>query len=191
MAAAVNSTNSGHRSFAKLTERDGMPAASPRRPHARRMAATSTIGGTTMLNHSLTSTLDRMMTLNRALDEAFTTNGASPETARLWVPAIDLLEKKDAYVVRAELPGVERSNIEITLEKSVLTISGQKSAMTEGRDEEIRVFAAERVAGAFSRSLRMPEHIDGDKIEAEYKDGLLTVTIPKAEVAQPRKIELK
>jgi HSP20 family protein len=144
-----------------------------------------------MLNSSLTSTLDRMMTLNRALDEAFTTNGKSPDTARLWVPAIDLFEKKDAYVVRAELPGVDRSNIEITFEKNILTVSGQKHALLEGRDEEIRVFAAERVSGGFSRSLRMPEHIDGDKIEAEYKDGLLTVTIPKAEVAQPRKIELK
>jgi HSP20 family protein len=144
-----------------------------------------------MLNRSMTNTLDRMLTLNRALDEAFTNSVNGNEAARLWVPAIDLFEKKDAYVVRAELPGVERSNIEITFEKSVLTISGQKPALTEGRDEEIRVFAAERVSGSFSRSLRMPEHIDGDRIEAEYRDGLLTVTIPKAEIAQPRRIELK
>jgi HSP20 family protein len=141
-------------------------------------------------HRSMTTTLDRMLTLNRALDDAFT-NSAGTETARTWVPAIDLFEKKDAYVVRAELAGVERSNIEITFEKNVLTISGQKSAMSEARSEEIRVFAAERVIGSFSRSLRMPEHIDGEKIEAEYKDGLLTVTIPKAAVAQPRKIELK
>jgi HSP20 family protein len=144
-----------------------------------------------MLNRSMTSTLDRMLTLNRALDEAFTNSAAGTEAARMWVPAIDLFEKKDAYVVRAELPGVERSNIEITFEKNVLTISGQKGPMLEGRDEEIRVFAAERVSGAFSRSLRMPEHINGDAIDAEYKDGLLTITIPKAEVAQPRKIEVK
>ena len=144
-----------------------------------------------MLNRSLTSTLDRMMTLNRALDEAFTTNGHSAEGAHLWVPAIDLFEKKDAYVVRAELPGVDRSNIEITFEKNIITISGQKAALSEGHDEEIRVFAAERVSGSFARSLRMPEYIDGDRIEAEFKDGLLTVTIPKAAVAQARKIELR
>jgi HSP20 family protein len=144
-----------------------------------------------MLNRSMNSTLDRMLTLNRALDEAFTAPANGAENPRLWVPAIDLYEKKDAYVVRAELPGVERSNVEITFEKNILTISGQKNALLEGRDEEIRVFAAERVSGSFSRSLRMPEHIDGDRIEAEYKDGLLTVTVPKAEVAQPRKIELK
>src|SRR3954463_13433843 len=144
-----------------------------------------------MLNRSMSNTLDRMLTLNRALDEAFTSSVNGTEAARLWVPAIDLFEKKDAYVVRAELPGVDRSNIEITFEKNILTVSGQKHALLEGRDEELRVLAAERVSGGFSRSLRMPEHIDGDKIEAEYKDGLLTVTIPKAEVAQPRRIELK
>lgn len=144
-----------------------------------------------MLNRSMTSTLDRMMTLNRALDEAFTAAGAGNESQRLWVPAIDLFEKKDAYVVRAELPGVDRSNIEITFEKNVLTISGQKSTQFASGDEEVRVFAAERVSGTFSRSLRMPEHIDGDNIEAEYRDGLLSITIPKAQVAQPRKIELK
>jgi HSP20 family protein len=143
-----------------------------------------------MLNRSMTTTLDRMLTLNRALDEAFT-NSANGESARVWVPAIDLIEKKDAYLVRAELAGVDRDNIEITYEKNILTISGQKSALIEAKDEELRVFAAERVSGSFSRSLRMPEYIDGDRISAEYKDGLLTITIPKAELAQPRKIEVK
>ena len=143
-----------------------------------------------MLNRSMTTTLDRMLTLNRALDEAFT-NSVHGETARVWVPAIDLVEKKDSYVVRADLPGVERANIEITFEKNILTISGQKSALLEANDEEMRVFAAERVSGSFSRSLRMPDYIDGEKIAADYKDGLLTVTIPKAEVAQARKIEVK
>ena len=143
-----------------------------------------------MLNRSMTTTLDRMLTLNRALDEAFT-NSVNGETARVWVPAIDLIEKKDSYIVRAELPGVERSNIEITFEKNILTISGQKSALLEAKDEELRVFAAERVSGSFSRSLRMPDYIDGDRISADFKDGLLTITIPKAELAQPRKIEVK
>jgi HSP20 family protein len=143
-----------------------------------------------MLNRSMTTTLDRMLTLNRALDEAFTSS-LNGETARVWVPAIDLVEKKDAYVVRAELPGVERSHIDITFEKNILTISGQKTSTIEAKDEELRVFAAERVSGSFSRSLRMPEYIDGDRISADYKDGLLTVTIPKAELAQPRRIEVK
>ena len=143
-----------------------------------------------MLNRTMTNTLDRMLTLNRALDEAFTSS-MNGETARVWVPAIDLIEKKDAYVVRAELPGVDRSGIDISFEKNILTISGQKSAMLDAKDEELRVFAAERVSGTFSRSLRMPDYIDGEKISAEHKDGLLTITIPKAELAQPRRIEVR
>jgi HSP20 family protein len=144
-----------------------------------------------MLNRSLTTTLDRMMTLNRALDEAFAGSTNGNAATRVWVPAIDLVEKKDAYVIRAELPGVDRENIDISFEKNVLTISGQKNALIEADSEELRVFAAERVSGTFSRSLRMPDYIDGEKIGAEYKDGVLTVTIPKAEIAQPRKIEVK
>src|SRR5206468_3012657 len=104
---------------------------------ATRMAATSNpFRRTTMLNRSLNSTLDRMMVLNRALDEAFT-NGASADTARVWVPAVDLIEKKDAYLARLELPGVERSSIDISFEKNVLTVGGTKPAMTEGSEEEI------------------------------------------------------
>jgi HSP20 family protein len=142
-----------------------------------------------MLNRS--NTLDRMLTLNRALEEAFTGTMTGAEAARVWVPALDLIEKKDSYVVRAELPGVDRADIDITFEKNVLTISGQKRGLPEARDEEIRVYTAERVSGSFSRSLRMPDYIDGERIAAEHKDGLLTITIPKAELAQPRKIEVR
>src|SRR4051812_30327717 len=120
-----------------------------------------------MLNRSMTTTLDRMFTLNRALDEAFS-NPVNGETSRAWVPAIDLIEKKDSYVVHAELPGVERSNIDIALEKNVLTVSGQKGTTIEATDEDLRVFVAERLSGSFSRSLRMPDHIDGEKISANY-----------------------
>jgi len=144
-----------------------------------------------MLNRTLNSTLDRMMTLNRALDEAFTSATADTETSRVWVPPIDVVEKRDAYVVHADLPGVDRSDVEITFEKNILTIGGQKAAAIVGRDEEVRVYAAERVNGGFSRSLRLPEHIDGEHISAELKNGLLTLTVPKAPLAQPRKIELK
>jgi HSP20 family protein len=142
-----------------------------------------------MLNRTMTSTIDRMMTLNQALDDAFSSSVKTND--RVWVPAIDLIETKDAYVIHADLPGVDRSSIDISLEKSILTINGRKPAAVENRDEELRVYAAERVSGAFSRALRMPDHIDGEHIEAEFKDGLLTVRVPKAAVAQPRRIEVK
>jgi HSP20 family protein len=130
-----------------------------------------------------------MLTLNRALDQAFssTSNGG-----RVWVPAIDVVEKKDAYLVYAELPGVDLSQVDISFEQNVLTIRGNKRPSIEASGEgELRVYAAERVSGTFERSLRLPEFVDGEHIGASFTNGLLTVTVPKARAAQPRRIEIK
>jgi HSP20 family protein len=139
---------------------------------------------------SLGSTLDRMMTLNRALDHAF--NSALSNGSRVWIPAIDVVEKKDAYVMYAELPGVDASQVDVSFEQNVLTIRGQKQSLTSApADGELRVYAAERVSGSFERSIRLPEFVDGERIGAEFNNGLLTVTVPKAQAAQARKIEIK
>jgi len=141
---------------------------------------------------SFNSTLDRMMSLNRVLDQAI--NGSLPteSTSRVWVPALDIVEKRDAYVVVAELPGVSQNDVELSFEQNVLTIRGQKSSLFDpSKDGELRVFTAERVSGAFERAIRLPEFVDSEKIGAELRDGLLTIMIPKATAAQPRKIEIK
>jgi HSP20 family protein len=143
-----------------------------------------------MLNtRALNSTLDRMITLNRALDHALSNslNGQS----RVWVPAIDVVEKKDAYLIYAELPGVDASQVDITFEQNVLTLRGAKKTAIEAPAEgELRVYAAERVTGSFERTIRLPEFVDGTRINAEFSNGLLTVTVPKAEAAQARKIQI-
>jgi HSP20 family protein len=139
---------------------------------------------------SLSSTLDRMITLNRALDEAFST-GLTGQ-ARAWVPAVDLVEKKDAYVLYAELPGVDASKVSVNFEQSLLTIRGAKpSPIGAAGEGEQRIYAAERVTGAFERSVRLPQFVDAERISAEFTNGVLTVTVPKAAAAQPRKIEIK
>ena len=143
-----------------------------------------------MQTRSLSSTLDRMLTLNRAIDQAFHT-GWNPES-RMWVPAIDVVEKKDAYVLYAELPGVDASQVDIKFEQNVLTLRGTKqSALAPEKDGELRVFAAERVSGSFERSLRLPEFVDAEQISAEFTNGLLTITVPKAQAAQARRIEVR
>ncbi|HEY7394075.1 MAG TPA: Hsp20/alpha crystallin family protein [Gemmatimonadaceae bacterium] len=127
-----------------------------------------------------------MITLNRAIDQAFSVG------SRTWVPAIDITETKDAYVLYADLPGVDASGVEIAFEKNVLTLKGAKpTAFQPKEDAELRVHAAERVTGKFERSVRLPEYVDGEKISAAFANGLLTVTVPKAKAAQARRIEIK
>ena len=140
-------------------------------------------------NRSLSTTLDRMMTLNRALDQAFAAHSAD---RRVWVPAIDVVEKKDAYVMYTELPGVDASSVDISFEQNVLTVRGAKrSPIDPTKQGELRVYAAERIHGEFERSVRLPEYVDGEHITAEFTNGVLTVTVPKARAAQARKIEIK
>jgi HSP20 family protein len=142
----------------------------------------------TMMNTRTLGTLDRMLTLNRALDQAF--NGVG--NARVWVPALDVAERGDAYVVHAELPGVSPEQVDLQFEQNVLTIRGTKPASFDASSEgELRVFAAERVHGGFERSVRLPEFVDAERIEANFTNGLLTITIPKAQAAQPRKITIR
>ena len=133
------------------------------------------------------SSLDRMLTLNRALDQAF--NASS--TSRVWVPALDVSERRDAYVVHAELPGVTPEHLDISFEQNVLTIRGTKAAAFDQNEEETRVFAAERVHGSFERSVRLPEFVDAEHIDASFANGLLTVTVPKGTAAQARKIAIR
>lgn len=133
------------------------------------------------------NSLDRMLTLNRAFDQAF---GAAAG-ARVWVPALDVAERGDAYVVHADLPGVSPEAVDISFEQNVLTIRGTKPASHDAQTEgEIRVFAAERVQGSFERSIRLPEFVDAEQIGATFTNGVLTVTVPKAKAAQPRKISI-
>jgi HSP20 family protein len=143
-----------------------------------------------LTTRSRQTTFDRMMTLNRALDQAFNvtfTNGS-----RVWVPAIDVVEQKDAYVMYAELPGVDASQVEISFEQNVLTVRGSKPSVVETTGEgELRVYAAERVTGSFERSIRLPEFVDGERIGASFTNGLLVITVPKAQAAQKRRIEIK
>src|SRR5918999_317266 len=145
-----------------------------------------------MTNRSLSSTLDRMWTLNHALDQALT--AGLDRTARgpqLWVPAMDVAEKADSYLINAELPGVDPSQVEINFEQNVLTIRGVKPSSFDASNGEYRVYTAERVSGEFERAVRLPDFVDSEHIEALYSHGLLRIAVPKAQAAQPRKIEIK
>jgi HSP20 family protein len=106
-----------------------------------------------------------------------------------WAPTVDIIENDSAYLVTAELPGVRKEDIHITLEEGVLTIAGERK---QEQTEKTRKFhRVERSYGSFSRSFSLPENIDAEKIEARFRDGVLAVAVAKSETARPRHIEVR
>ena len=137
-----------------------------------------------------TIALDRFLTLNRALDQAL--SGVDGAFAGNWVPPIDLAERTDAYVLSAELPGVEPATVDVGFEQNVLTIKGSRPAPVGGSDQgEVKPLSRERRYGAFERSIRFPDSVDADRITATFRHGVLTIEVPKARAALARKIEVQ
>lgn len=106
-----------------------------------------------------------------------------------WIPAMEVSETPDAYIVRVELPGVKTDDIEVTIQDDILTIKGKRERSEERKDE--RIHFVERSYGEFARSLRIPTDVKVDAVEASYKDGVLEVRLPKSEENKPRRIEVK
>ena len=142
-------------------------------------------------NRNLTSTLDRMLTLNRALDEALATNGTGSRSS-VWIPAMDIAERADGFAIQVDLPGVRPEDVELHFEQNVLTIRGTKPSVLDTKtEEEYRLHARERVSGSFERALRLPNQVDSERIEAAFVNGVLTITVPKAQAAMSRRIEIR
>ncbi|RJR41740.1 MAG: Hsp20/alpha crystallin family protein [Deltaproteobacteria bacterium] len=106
-----------------------------------------------------------------------------------WAPAVDVSETADLVVIKAEVPGMEAKDIDISLAADVLTIKGEKKSAREEKKENYHL--VERTYGSFSRSLKLPAAVDADQIEASYKQGVLTISCPKKEEAKPKAIEIK
>ena len=106
-----------------------------------------------------------------------------------WSPALDAFEDKDKYTVCIEVPGLKKDDLNVTVHDGVLTISGERK--TEKDVKEGTVHRTERYYGKFSRSVSLPSAVRADKVSAAYKDGVLTVEVPKAEEAKPKTIEVK
>ncbi len=106
-----------------------------------------------------------------------------------WLPTIDLYEDKDHLTLKAELPGMKKEDIDISLHGDVLTLSGER------KEEEVydkaETYRAERFLGKFQRTMTLPVAVDASKVQASYRDGILTVTFPKSEEAKPKQIEVK
>ena len=108
--------------------------------------------------------------------------------ARRWIPAMDLIETGEHFVLKADLPGMTQDDVNIEVENNVLTISGERK--TEHEEKHEGYYRLERATGAFSRSLTLPEGIDAEAVSATFDNGVLEVRIPKPAQAQPRKVQI-
>lgn len=131
--------------------------------------------------------------MNRVFDSFFQgrglgATGGNGSVARRWIPPMDLVEADDEYVLRADLPGLDREDLEIEVKDNVLTVSGERRAEHEDRKEGYH--RVERSFGRFSRSLDLPEGVDPSAVGADFDRGVLEVRIPKPEERQPTRIEI-
>jgi HSP20 family protein len=128
--------------------------------------------------------------MNRLFNTAFgdLPNGGTGGAARRWMPAMDLLETDEDFVLRADLPGMTESDVNIELEDNVLTVSGERKAEREDKREGF--YRMERAFGSFSRSLTLPKGVDPEAVSASFDQGVLEVRIPKPEQRKPRKISI-
>ena len=114
--------------------------------------------------------------------------GESFGRSTTWYPAVDVLEGKDAYVIRAELPGMKKEDFHLEVKDGTLTLTGERKS--EKAADGVEYCSVERVNGKFWRSFSLPETVKHDGIQATYKDGILEIQVPKAEEAKPRQIEI-
>ena len=105
-----------------------------------------------------------------------------------WAPAVDIAERKDAYAVTVELPGVKLDDLEITLEDGLLTIQGERHFTNDSSEEQYH--RVERSSGPFRRSITLPAHVEADQVNASMEDGVLRILVPKAEQAKPKRIQV-
>ena len=124
----------------------------------------------------------------RLFEDAVTRLMSEPRTGRPWSPPVDILETEDALVLRADLPDVKPEDIDVRVENNTLTVSGKRNWDSE---ETVKGWhRIERSYGEFVRSFQVPPTVDTDKVGADYKNGVLTISLPKKEGAKPRQVKV-
>lgn len=135
------------------------------------------------------SSFDRLSSLRDLFDSAFQLTSPVSGRSAGWTPALDVYENGENVTVQVELAGLKKEDFDISLEDDVLTISGERKSETEAKEGES--YRRERTYGSFRRSVTLPSPVKPDEVKAAYQDGILTVTLPKAEEAKPRKIQVE
>jgi HSP20 family protein len=130
--------------------------------------------------------------MNRLFDESFRginrTSGEEDWVGGAWAPAVDIYEQNGNIVLKAELPGIDPKDVDVKVENNILTLRGERKLDNEVKRENYH--RVERAYGTFTRSFTLPNVVDTEKIKAEYKDGLLRMTLPKKDEARPKQISI-
>ena len=130
------------------------------------------------------------MGISKVFDDIFPAVFGNEETPTMTVrPTVDVVEGDDRILLKADMPGMEKDNIKVTVNEGVLSIEGSRTEQREEKDKSLT--RTERFMGALARSFTLPTWADGAKIAADYTNGVLTVTIPKTEAAKPKQIDVK
>ena len=116
-------------------------------------------------------------------------NGEESLTAAEWTPPVDVAEDEKEYVIKAELPEVKKEDVKVSVENGLLSISGERKFEKEEKNKKYH--RVERAYGFFSRSFSLPDAVDADQVKADFKEGMLTIHVPKSERARPKQIEVK
>ena len=134
------------------------------------------------MQHRLSSVLGRQLQTRQNGDK-------ESITVAEWAPVVDITEDEQEYLIKADLPEVQREEVKVTVENGVLVLSGERRL--EKEDKNRRYHRVERSYGSFARSFSLPDDADSSKVNAEFKEGVLKLHIPKSELARPRQIEVK
>jgi len=132
--------------------------------------------------------MDLQKRINNIFEETFVSRTGEKSNLFNWNPAVDVYEEGDNLVIKAELPGVNKDDIEIDVKETVLTLKGERSAQNEVKED--KYYRRERSYGKFMRSFTLPAHVDPEKITADFKDGILNITITKPEKEKVKKISI-
>ena len=129
-----------------------------------------------------------LQTMNRLFNTFFDSPSNGGPALRRWIPAMDVTETDHQYVLRADLPGLSEGDVNVEVDDNVLTISGERKSEHEQRSKGF--YRVERASGSFSRSLKLPEGVDADSIQASFENGVLEVLVPKPEQPKPRMVQI-
>ena len=132
-----------------------------------------------------------MLSLRADMDRLFSSlfGGGYEEREGLWAPLVDIEEDNDTIMVKVEIPGMKKEDIKVSVQSNILTITGERKHESETKNKTFH--RVERSYGKFSRMITLPTDVDSDKVKANYKDGILSITLPKPEAVKPKHIDVE